>query len=211
MKSSEYHAVHIVTVLRYIDYYSKIISISGHRRHYRVMEFAWTRTEQFSSMDIRTDIVPVCFVENALLPWKRMIPGRFSALPFDLRQQANVFVHPCILNLSTFSSVFLFFFSSHPLAFCLTDWLRVMEKSVRKFWYLIRDRAVFEPSVQHVERDCPFADRPWFIVWFIAIFVYFAPRVVHFPPFLLSSLSSVILNIEFVWNCSNNHTRVTCI
>lgn len=160
----------------------------------------------------RPDIVPVCFVENALLPWKRMIPGRFSALPFDLRQQANVFVHPCILNLSTFSSVFLFFFfSSHPLAFCLTDWLRVMEKSVRKFWYLIRDRAVFEPSVQHVERDCPFADRPWFIVWFIAIFVYFAPRVVHFPPFLLSSLSSVILNIEFVWNCSNNDTRVTYI
>lgn len=78
-----------------------------------------------------------------------------------------------------------------------------MKKSVRKFWYLIRDRAVFEPSL-HIERDCPFADSSWFIVWFIAIFVYFAHRVVISP---LSLLLSSCRNIEFdlIWNYSMIH------
>lgn len=114
------HCAYRHNIHRYIDnsqltrviYRFEIISISGHRRPC-VMEFAWTRTEQFSSMDIRTG-VPIsfrcvssktlCYPENG---WS-LDPGRFSALPFDLRQQANVFVHPCILNLSTFSSVFFF-------------------------------------------------------------------------------------------------------
>lgn len=211
MKSSEYHAMHIV--LRYIDYYSKIISISGHRRHYRVMEFAWTRTEQFSSMDIRTDIVPVCFVENALLPWKRMIPGRFSALPFDLRQQANVFVHPCILNLSTFSSVFLFFFFFfEPPPRVLFDRLIAGygKKCAKVLIFDKRSRGIWTVGAARRAR-LPICGPTLIYSLIYSDFCVLCASCRSFPPFLLSSLSSVILNIEFVWNCSNNDTRVTYI
>ena len=159
----------------------------------------------------RPDIVPVCFVENALLPWKRMIPGRFSALPFDLRQQANVFVHPCILNLSTFSSVFLFFFFEPPPRVFFDRLIAGYGKKCAKVLIFDkRSRGIWTVGAARRAR-LPICGPSLIYSLIYSDFCVLCASCRSFPPFLLSSLSSVILNIEFVWNCSNNDTRVTYI